>query len=89
MTFTKDIAARIDAHLRRFEADKVINTLHVESKTHRFYHAGAWANAGWVNVRYVSYQGVTSLKKADAEKYLAWLDAGNVGRHWEALREDR
>ena len=89
MTFTKDIAARIDAHLRRFEADKVINKPDEKYGTCRYYHAGAWANAGWVNVKYVSYQGVTSLKKADAEKYLAWLDAGNVGRHWEALREDR
>ena len=35
---------------------------------------------------YVSYQGEASLKKAEAEAYLAWLDAGNVGRHYEQQR---
>lgn len=84
MTF---IAQRIAAHLRRFEADPKINRER-EGRGKPYYNAGAGAAAGArrITVVYVSYQGASRLTRAHAELYLAWLDAGNVGRHFEALR---
>ncbi len=85
MSRLDDIATKISAHLKRFESDPKINAV---SKwgTRSYYCAGAWRAGSRVGVRYVSYQGESNLRTADAEKYLAWLDAGNEGRHWEALR---
>ena len=85
----KDIAARIDAHLKRFEKDPKINIDRSSEKAGlwTYYYAGAGAGRGRVYVTYISYQGVTPLKKAEALKYLAWLDAGNVGRHYKALEK--
>lgn len=81
----KEIATRIGAHLHRFEADPEINKVNKEYGTRHYYVAGAWAaSPGWIGVRYVSYQGSTNLCKREAEKYLAWLDAGNVGTHYAA-----
>jgi hypothetical protein len=34
-------------------------------------------------VRYVAYQGESAMDKAHAERYLAALDAGYLGRHHE------
>ena len=52
---------------------------------HTYYRAGAAAHRGRVYVCYVAYQGASPLTKADAIKYLAWLDAGGVGRHYKVL----
>lgn len=84
----KEIGARIDAHLKRFEADPKINVDRSPTKTglHDYYNAGAGGHGRFVYVQYVAYQGNSTLSKADALKYLAWLDAGNVGRHFGALR---
>lgn len=84
----KELAARIDAHLKRFEADPEINKPRRDG-THPYYQCGAWSAGRWLNVLYVDYQGTTSLTRTQAEQYLAWLDAGNVGRHWDAEREAR
>ena len=83
-----EIGVRINAHLNRFEADPVINALHEVrgSRLSPYWHVGAAQSGRFVYVTYVSYQGQTHLTKEQAEKYLAWLDAGNVGRHYEALR---
>ena len=85
----KELAAGIAAHLKRFEADPVINAK-VEGRGSRlapFYGAGAsYWRGRYLHVQYVSYQGASHLSKSEAEVYLAWLDAGNVGRHHEALR---
>jgi len=78
---TKEIAARIDAHLKRFEAD-----LAPLAPMSPYWHANAHAAHGWIYVCYVSYQGYSALRKADALAYLEWLDAGYVGRHWRVLR---
>jgi hypothetical protein len=80
-----EIADRIHAHLRRIEADPELNPWDdgKVNGTKPFFHAGAHVAGARVGVRYISYQGVTNLKKADAVKYLAWLDAGNVGKHWK------
>lgn len=52
-----------------------------------YFQPNAYQAGRYVGVCYISFQGASNLSKADAEKYLAWLDAGNVGRHYEALRE--
>lgn len=91
----REIADRIDAHLRRFERDPSINktptfTSYKDGKQHQgvkpYYCAGAHvpARSARVHVRYVSFQGVSLLPRAEAEQYLAWLDAGNVGTHYTA-----
>jgi hypothetical protein len=80
-----DIAKKIRAHLQRFEADPIINAENKPGGLTPYFHANAWDAGRYVAVRYVSFQGTTHLSKADAERYLAWLDAGNVGKHYEVL----
>jgi hypothetical protein len=90
-----EIAKRINAHLKRFEADPVINARSESllggnglSGLSRFYQAGAFYERGAkLSVVYVSYQGSTAISKQQALTYLEWLDAGNVGRHFEAIRK--
>ncbi len=95
MTLT-DIAKAIDAHLRRFEADPQINAeRHYESPItgqreiagRPYYRAGAWRGGRYVMVKYISFQNAAALTREQAEAYLAWLDAGNVGRHYKMMRE--
>lgn len=76
----KEIARRINAHLKRFEADPEINKVN-SARASSYYNAGASARGGWVSITYVSYQGSTALRRDKAQQYLDWLDAGNVGRH--------
>ncbi len=82
----KEIAERISKHLKRFEADKEIN-IRTGRGTSRFYFANARHTGRFVQITYITYQGFTSLSKAEAEKYLAWLDAGNIGWHYKALED--
>lgn len=81
------LAARINVHLRRFEADHKINTNTKPDRTGlaRFYNAWCGASGSRIFTTYISYQGQSSLTRTEAQRYLAWLDAGNVGRHFEAL----
>lgn len=88
MTTCKELAEKINAHLKRFEADKTINATSRTYGTRPYYCAGANATTR-VWVWYVSYQGQSSLTKAEAKKYLEWLDAGNVGKHYTALSEGK
>jgi hypothetical protein len=83
----RQVAERIDAYLRRFEADPKINAP-IEGRTlHPYFGAHAWYPGGaFISVIYISFQGISHIKRADAEEYLAWLDAGNVGKHY-ALRK--
>lgn len=83
----KEIASRIDAHLKRFEADKTINQPKAENRLSPYYRAGAYTAGIFVYVVYVCFQTSTAFKKKDALRYLNWLDAGNVGRHFKAFRE--
>ena len=77
----REIADRIAAHLQRMElahprrgkADCL------------YYSANAWPAGNRVGVRYVAYHPASNLTKRDAVEYLAWLDAGNEGRHYTAL----
>lgn len=81
-----EIAKRISQHLRRFERDPKINTVDARSGLKSYYFAGAGRAGPRLSISYVNYQGSTTITKEDALEYLAWLDAGNVGRHYEALR---
>lgn len=83
----KQIAGRIDAHLRRIEADPKLNKRLWPGKDFRLlFMSGCCAGGSRISVCYVSYQGRSSLTRDEATRYLAWLDAGNVGRHQEALQ---
>lgn len=80
----RTIAKQIDAHLRRFEADPVINAW-IDGKAgglRPYYGAGALATGRFVSIFYIRYQGRSTLPRDEAEQYLAWLDAGNVGKHF-------
>lgn len=92
------ISQKIDVHLKRIENDPTLNPsrrldkdqktwVPDERGTRAFYGAGSSGDRYRVWVIYVTYQGGSYMAIEDAEKYLAWLDAGNVGRHFEALRE--
>ena len=85
----KEIADKISVHLKRFEDDPVINAPYNGKRLgfHPYYRAGAHSGGRYVYVGYVAYQGSAHLTKDEAERYLAWLDAGNVGRHYAALAE--
>lgn len=78
----REIATRIQAHLAHIERSQPKDAA---PKDGGFYFANAWVAGSRVGVRYVSYQISTFLTKADAIEYLAWLDAGNQGRHYNAL----
>ena len=90
MASLTETGERINAHLKRFEADKEINTTRKfglsSMATHIYYNAWAGRTGRFVGVRYIIYQDGDSLTRAEAERYLAWLDAGNVGTHWQSLR---
>lgn len=80
-----EIARRLCAHLKRLEAEDEKQQGSIGS--HRAYwrtSAGTSGNRVWVV--YISYQGSTTLKKAEAITYLRWLDEGNKGRHFECLK---
>jgi len=79
----QEIASRIHAHLKRFEGDPKINR--IQDRRATYFNAHSIASGRYVSVRYVEYMGTAHLSKADAETYLAWLDAGNVGMHHKAL----
>lgn len=78
------IAARISEHLKRLAADPEISK--PEGKT-RYWESNSWAAGKWVYVRYVRYQNETNLNREEALKYLEWLDAGNIGKHYIVLSE--
>jgi hypothetical protein len=87
----QEIAARISAHLKRFEADKTtVNAARPGHEGTRPYYCPYATVAGrYVAIVYASYQGHSNVPKADAERYLAMLDDGFVGRHFEALRRKK
>lgn len=83
------LASRITQHLRRFEADHEINEPDPKYRTVPYYYAGAYRVGRYIRVVYISYQSKNTLTFDTAEKYADWLDAGNVGKHWnmEAPRD--
>lgn len=86
-----DLANRINAHLRRFERreSKRIAGLPYDERMEAprdYFHAGACRSVDYVLVQYISDQGSSTIDRREALHYLAWLDAGNEGRHYEAFR---
>jgi hypothetical protein len=92
-----ELAQRIDVHLKRFEKDPTINPgkrfdkqvnkwMPDKRGVHDYYGAGARNDRHRVRVSYITYHDGAHLSIEEAQKYLAWLDAGNVGRHFEALK---
>lgn len=69
-----EIAARIDAHLTRLPRRKV------------------WADHKGVRIEYdteeLTHPTDQLLMLRQAEAYLAWLDAGGVGRHFEMEKKE-
>jgi hypothetical protein len=87
-TTNNEIAVRIDEYLKRFERDPKINIVkpgRTGTTFQKYYEAGAWASGKFIYIRYKIYQGAVPLTRAKAERYLAWLDAGNVGKHVELI----
>jgi hypothetical protein len=82
----EEIATGIHKHLRRLEADRKTNPIDPKYQTSRFYGAGASAVASGVSVLYIAYQGSSVLDMEVAAGYLAWLDEGNVGYHYDYER---
>ena len=80
----KDIAGKINEYLKRFEADAKINKPSVAGRISPYYMSSAWSAGRYVQVRYISFQGVHSLTREQAEKYLAFLEQGGVGKHHRA-----
>lgn len=80
-----EIATRIQVHLVRFETDPKINH-YDDNRSIRglrpYYHANSFSSGNRIGVVYIIYQGTTYLTKAQAAAYLAALDAGFVGRHF-------
>ncbi len=83
--YLKDIADRILVHLKRMEADPVINKKN-ERGMSPYFHVNTYRAGAYVCVKYVSYQATFSLKKENALAYLARLDAGENLKHYVHLR---
>ena len=85
------LATRIGVHLERMERDPMINAaLDIgTSKLHPFWRAHVEARGNRIFVQYqdLPFRSESSITREKAEKYLAWLDAGNNGKHWEVLRK--
>lgn len=99
---SREVAEKINEHLRRFERDPQINIRRKYDRETRawvvvepkdpsglglYFNAGAYPTGnGRVGVVYICYQGASTLPLAEAEVYLAWLDAGEIGRHYDQQR---
>ena len=81
-----ELAGRIRTHLARLEADDNVN-VSSDGKRKLFWCSGATSSGNRVFCIYVAYQGDTSLTRDQATRYLAKLEDGFIGRHFEALRE--
>ena len=84
MTLT-EIGKRINAYLKQFENNPNINIMN-SYDMRPYYNACACRVGRYVSVKYVSFQQGHTLTREEAERYLKWLEAGNVGTHHEALK---
>lgn len=80
-----EIADRINKHLKRFEADRGGVNKPSPQGLGEYYNAGAHRAGPVVSIVYISYQGRTTLTRDEALAYLDWLEAGNAGRHSDAV----
>ncbi len=84
------ITKAIKAHLVRFEHDNKINprtkrtSPRVKALPKKYSNVLVQPEHGVrVWIRYQDHTGGDTLMHAQAERYLDWLDAGNVGTHHE------
>lgn len=82
-----EVASRIRAHLKQLENDEAWNV--TKDGRRRMWQAYATRAGSRVACTYVSYQGTTNLTRDEAMRYLAALDCGFKGRHFEAFREQK
>jgi hypothetical protein len=83
----RDLASAICGYLHRFERDSKINAPDKPRGTTPYYNAWAYVAGRYVVVCYVSYQGRSNLTRDEAQVYLDWLKAGNVGTHFQQQRQ--
>lgn len=69
----RELATRIDAHLKRFERLALLAGL---ANAGCYYMGGAR-----LRITYISRTGGTTVSRSRAIAYLDWLDAGGVGPH--------
>lgn len=80
-----ELAQRITAHLKRFEKDPKINPSRPNAAgTHRYYESHARVRGSKIGITYICC--VFHLGRTEALEYLRWLDAGNVGDHYDHRR---
>lgn len=85
-----ELATRISAHLKCFENDPEINKREAPNRLLPYWHARAYGNGTrGIRVRYISFQNGSRLTRAEAARYLAWLDAGNIGKHYAMPDEEQ
>lgn len=77
MSRLDELADKIHKHLLRIFEDPVLNPY--RDGRRNFYYPGARRAGAYVSVWTVSYMGKDMLRRPEAETYLAWLEAGNVG----------
>jgi hypothetical protein len=82
-----EIAARITAHLKRFEADPKVNAR--DSDVPKYWQSHAWSTGRYVKLDYYLYRRTHRLIKSQALAYLEWLDAGGVGKHYGHTGESK
>jgi len=73
------------ANKKRDVADKIFKHLIEDPK---LYCPQVCENGRWgISISYKEYQYSVDISLEEAEEYLKWLDAGNVGTHWEMRQE--
>ena len=84
-----EIAERIDAHLKRIEADPKTNPWNdgKVNGTRPYFRAGVHTSGSRIASGTSAIKAQRILTKMIAIKYLAWLDAGNVGKHFVLERQ--
>lgn len=83
----RDIAAKINEYLKKFEADPRINKPPKDvqrMRLHPYFGAQAFPNGRFVGVTFICYHGHHNLNRAEAEQYLAWLEQGGIGNLYKA-----
>lgn len=83
----EEIADRIDRHLKRIEREHN-EPRGTRGELSKYFLASAVRFGAYVHVTYVNYQGGTNLTRAEALHYLAALDRGFVGTHYEYFRQN-
>ena len=78
-----EVAQNITRHLSRMEEGRELPD---NGELPVLYKAYAWRAGNRVKIRYKSFWNPSSLTRGEAEGYLAWLDAGNSGTHYDWTR---